>query len=129
VGTVYFPGDPANQGEKLTFTVVNGAVNNWLGYISGECTPTLESVYIQGPAPIVSGVVAKGEKTTPEADKPGYYTSRSVGPYSVPGFRPENGGPEIASSGLISNGLSKPVGADSQKRTPATPIGITDPRS
>ena len=78
MGTVYFPGDPANQGEKLTFTVVNGAVNNWLGYISGECNPTLESVYIQGPAPIVSGVVAKGEKTTPEADKPGYYTSSSI---------------------------------------------------
>ena len=31
--------------------------------------------------------------------------ARSVGPYSVPGFRPEDGGPEIASSGLISNGL------------------------
>lgn len=66
--------------EKLTFTVSNGAVLNWQGYIYGYCggSVSLENLFIPGPAPIKSGVMVGNNKVVPEASHPENYTFSSV---------------------------------------------------
>lgn len=76
-GYAYAPDEQPSQGEQLTFKVVNGAVQDWLSYMQGSCTPVLEQLYIQGPSPINSGVLTADTKTTVPST-PGAYTNVSV---------------------------------------------------
>jgi hypothetical protein len=77
-GFAYASGEQPSQGEQLTFKVTNGEVDDWQGYMIGECTPVLEDLYIQGPSAIKSGVLTADSKVTPDPANPGAYTNTSV---------------------------------------------------
>lgn len=63
--------------EPVTFTVSNGKVVNFQGWIYGLCSNgSLDDVYLSGPAPIkANGSVARAESITPT---PGYTATSSM---------------------------------------------------